>query len=346
MTTPRGHPPSPGPDDVARTGALPGAQASRPPGTPPEEPAGRLAAGDLVVGRYELTVHLNTGGSGEVWVARDQRLGRQVAIKCLHPDLAAQPHFLERFRKESQNTARLRHVNIAALLDHGRADDGGAYLTHELVVGDDLADLLTREGTLPPTTLIRILVQVLDGLQAAHAAGVVHRDVKPANVLVSARGTVKITDFGISRAVGQETMTSAGMVMGTPEYLAPELARGATAGPAADLYAVGVIAVEALTGERPFGGARPLDVLLAHVNDPVPEVSGAPPELAAVVRDLLAKDPAGRPASASAAADRLRDALESIRRPRRPGGDPVGRVDGTAPAAGDRAETAKEDGRE
>ncbi|MGC5629796.1 serine/threonine-protein kinase [Georgenia sp. Z1344] len=322
-------------------------QSHRPPSPQPGDvPGPRLAVGDLVVDRYELTVHLNTGGSGEVWVARDRRLERQVAIKCLRPDLAAQPHFLERFRKESQNTARLRHVNIAALLDHGRAADGGAYLTHELVVGDDLADILAREGSLTPSSVVRILVQVLDGLQAAHAAGVVHRDVKPANVLVSTRGTVKITDFGISRAVGQETMTSAGMVMGTPDYLAPELARGGTASPAADLYAVGVVAFEALTGQRPFGGERPLDVLLAHVGEPVPEVTAAPEPLAAVVQDLLAKDPAVRPASAAAAAGRLRDALNEIRRPRRATDGGVGRVDGTAPAAGDRAENAKEDARE
>ncbi|MGO1174260.1 MAG: serine/threonine-protein kinase [Actinomycetaceae bacterium] len=327
MTDHHAAPPSPRPDDV---------DAHR-------HRVTRLSTGDLVTSRYEVRTLLNSGGSGEVWAAHDTRLDRPVAIKCLRPELAGQPHFLERFRQESQNTARLRHANIAALLDHGRTGDGGAYLTHELVVGDDLADLLTRDGTLAPAAAVTVLTQVLDALQAAHAAGVVHRDVKPANVLVSTRGTVKLTDFGISRATGQETMTSTGMVMGTPEYLAPELARGGTASPSADLYAVGVIAYEALVGHRPFDAEHPVDILLAHVGEPVPALPGIPGALADVVRAMLAKDPADRPRSAAAAAEMLRTALTDIRTPRRGGTGRLGRVDDTAPAAGDPAENAKED---
>jgi serine/threonine-protein kinase len=294
-----------------------------------------LAPGDVVADRYRLERPLNAGGSSQVWVARDQRLDREVALKRLKPDLAASPQFLERFRKEAQNSARLRHANIATLLDHGRTGDGGAYLTHELVSGHDLADILSRRGRLEVDQTVRVLVQVLAGLQAAHAAGVVHRDIKPANVLVSARGTVKLTDFGISRAVGQSTLTRTGMVMGTPEYLAPELARGGPASPAADLYAVGVLAFESLTGHRPFGGEQPIDLLLAHVTEPVPDLPGVPEPMGAGVRDLLAKHPADRPTTASDAVGRLRSALGDIRTPRPRSNPSLGRVTRTATAADD-----------
>ncbi|WP_345042766.1 serine/threonine-protein kinase, partial [Georgenia daeguensis] len=294
--------------------------------------------GLVLGGRYELTTRIAVGGMGEVWEALDRRLGRTVAAKVLRPELVGDELFLARLRTEARNTAGLQHQNVAMLLDHGE-QEGSGYLVMELVLGETLADRLDREGTLAADDLVPLLVQACRGLHAAHTAGVVHRDVKPANVIIRPDGTVKLTDFGISLGANQEPMTSAGMVMGTAQYLPPEQAMGRAATPAGDVYALGVMAYECLAGHRPFTGSTQVDIAFAHVNQPVPPLpASVPAPVAAVVERMLAKDPARRPASALACACELEAALHRTtpRRSRR------------APAAGTRravrAEQRADDG--
>jgi len=267
----------------------------------------------LVLGaRYELTERIAVGGMGEVWKALDRRLGRVVAVKVLRPELVGDEQFLARLRTEARNTAGLRHTNLAMLLDHGEAD-GSGFLVMELVTGETLAERLHREGTLSSEELLPLLAQACRGLHAAHTAGVVHRDVKPANVMITPDGVVKLTDFGISLAANQAPMTSAGMVMGTAHYLPPEQATGRPATPAGDVYALGVLAYECLTGERPFTGASQVEIAFAHVNEPVPDLPGWVPEpVGAAVTRMLAKDPGNRPASALACAHQLEEVLSEL----------------------------------
>lgn len=265
----------------------------------------RPEAGLVLGARYELTTRIAVGGMGEVWEATDRRLGRTVAAKVMRAELAGDELFLSRLRAEARNTAGLRHENLAMLLDHGE-QEGSGYLVMELVRGETLADLLERERRIAPADLAPILVQACRGLHAAHTAGVVHRDVKPANVLIGAGGQVKLTDFGISLAANQAPMTSAGMVMGTAQYLPPEQAMGKPATAAGDVYALGVLAYECLAGHRPFTGETQVDIAFAHVNTPLPPLPGTvPAPLRAVVEQMLAKDPAARPASALACARAL-----------------------------------------
>ena len=253
--------------------------------------------------RYRLERRIAVGGMGEVWQAYDESLTRPVAVKVLRDEYAGDSGFLARFRTEARNSAALSHPNIATLLDYGE-QGGSAYLVMELVVGEPLSDVLERSPVLGAAQLIPILAQTARGLAAAHEAGVVHRDVKPGNILISRAGRVKITDFGVSRAAGQPTMTASGMVMGTAQYLSPEQAVGKPATPLSDLYSVGVVAYEALAGHRPFTGPTAVDIAVAHVNDPVPPLPAAVDKpLAALVLRLLDKDPAGRPQSADELAE-------------------------------------------
>ncbi|ROR72913.1 serine/threonine-protein kinase [Bogoriella caseilytica] len=266
--------------------------------------------GVLLGSRYELRERLAVGGMGEVWSALDRRLGRTVAAKVLRPELGGDDVFLARLRAEARNTAGLQHRNLAVLLDHGEGA-GLGFLVMELVHGETLAAWLDREGPMPPAQLVAVLVQACHGLQAAHNSGIVHRDVKPANLMLGRDGEVKLTDFGISLAANQATMTSAGMVMGTAHYLAPEQATGQPASPAGDIYALGVLAFEALTGRRPYSGTTQVEVATAHIHDPVPPLPAqVPPPLAAVVRRMLAKAPEQRPASALRCAQELAAAME------------------------------------
>ncbi|MBO0898581.1 protein kinase [Cellulomonas sp. zg-ZUI222] len=248
-------------------------------------------------GRYRLLRRIAVGGMGEVWEANDDALARAVAVKVLRNEFAGDAGFLERFRTEARNSAALHHPHIAALFDYGE-QEGSAYLVMELVVGEPLSDLLEREPVLPPRRLLPILAQTARGLHAAHQAGVVHRDVKPGNVLLARSGRVKITDFGVSLAADQKTMTATGMVMGTAQYLSPEQAVGRPATPLSDLYSLGVVAYEALAGRRPFTGPTAVDIAVAHVNDPVPPLpASVDRKLAALVLRLLSKEPSERPAS-------------------------------------------------
>lgn len=248
-------------------------------------------------GRYRLLRRIAVGGMGEVWEANDDALARAVAVKVLRSEFAGDSGFLERFRTEARNSAALHHPHIAALFDYGE-QDGSAYLVMELVVGEPLSDLLEREPVLSPQRLLPVLAQTSRGLHAAHLAGVVHRDVKPGNILLARSGKVKITDFGVSLASNQKTMTATGMVMGTAQYLSPEQAVGRPATPLSDLYSLGVVAYEALAGRRPFTGPTAVDIAVAHVNDPVPPLPASVDKpLAALVMRLLSKEPSERPAS-------------------------------------------------
>ncbi|WP_344382920.1 serine/threonine-protein kinase, partial [Georgenia ruanii] len=272
----------------------------------------RPRSGLVLGGRYELTERIAVGGMGEVWQARDRRLGATVAAKVLRAELVGNDLFLNRLRTEARNSAGLRHPNLAALLDHGE-QEGSGYLVMELVPGETLADRLEREATIAPAELLPILIQACHGLHAVHTSGVVHRDVKPANLIITPQGQVKLTDFGISLGANQAPMTAAGMVMGTAQYLPPEQAMGKAATAAGDVYALGVVAYECLVGHRPYTGATQVDIAFAHVNTPLPALpASVPAPVRAVVERMLAKDPAARPASARACATELEEARTGL----------------------------------
>jgi eukaryotic-like serine/threonine-protein kinase len=251
----------------------------------------------VLADRYELAEELGTGGMGRVVVAHDRLLGRDVAIKLLGPtpDEVAR----ERFSREARSAARLHHPNIVGVYDTG-VDGGRPYLVMELVRGRSLADLLKDEGPLEADQAVAITLGVLEGLEAAHRAGMVHRDVKPANVLLPDDGGVKLSDFGIAKALDETAtgLTTAGSLVGTPTYLAPELVGGSPPSPASDVYSVGCLLYAQLTGDPPFTEGEPLAIAYAHRNEPVPPIEDArpdlPPDLVAVVGRALAKDPSDR----------------------------------------------------
>jgi hypothetical protein len=237
---------------------------------------------------------------GEVWHGTDLALNRAVAVKLLHPEHASQPDGLARFRAEAQQAGSLSHPNIAQVYDYCEpASPDPAYLVLELVDGPSLARHLDA-GPLSPARTLDVIEQAASGLAAAHRAGLLHRDIKPGNLLLSEDGLIKITDFGIARAAGSVVHTRTGALTGTPAYLAPERFAGAPATPATDLYALGVVAHQCLTGQLPFAG-DPLVVALAHVERDMPPLpDSVPADLAALVADLTRKDPRARPASAIA----------------------------------------------
>ena len=260
--------------------------------------------------RYELLDVIGAGGFCEVWRAHDRVLDRQVAVKILDARYARDPEALARFRAEGQNAGCLTHANIARVYDFGEPRDGDLpFLVMELVEGPTLADVLA-EGPLDPARAMDIVAQAAAGLQAAHAAGLVHRDIKPGNLLLGPGGIVKVADFGISHTLDSTPLTCTGIVIGSPGYVAPERASGARASQASDLYALGVVAYECLAGAPPFEGTG-LEVALAHLNRPFPPLpSRVPAGIAALVARLTDKDPGNRPASAGVVAEhaiRLRD---------------------------------------
>jgi len=264
-----------------------------------------LSEGTVLGDRYTLTERIAVGGMGEVWAATDTVLDRTVAVKLLHPALSQESDFVERFRAEARHTAALQHPNIATVFDYGE-DDGTAYLVMELVVGQPLSQIIAERAPLSPKETIAILIQAAMALDAAHEGGVVHRDVKPANILVTPDGTAKLTDFGISRAVDSVPLTRTGQVLGTAQYLSPEQALGQSATASSDIYALGVVGHEMLTGERPFDTGSVVSTALAHVNQaPPPLPDTVPIGVRDVISAALAKDPADRPESAAAMAHAL-----------------------------------------
>lgn len=276
--------------------------------TAPEGPAS--PRGPLVAGRYRLLEAVGAGGMGTVWRAEDEVLGRVVAVKMLRHD-AADPDATRRFEIEARSAAAISHPNVVSVFDYGQEPTapGGhrPYLVMELVEGRSLAEELAERGTLSPDETRDILAQTALGLAAAHSLGVVHRDVKPANLLLGPAGQVKITDFGIARTAGSTALTRTGSMVGTAQYLSPEQAEGRASTPASDLYSLGVVAYACLTGSPPFVRANAPATMLAHLRDPVPPLPGTtPPALAELVLDLLAKDPSARPSSAAEVAARCR----------------------------------------
>ena len=266
----------------------------------------------LLAGRYRLESQIAVGGAGEVWRADDTVLARPVAVKLLRAEFTGHAETLARFRAEARHAGALSHAAIARVYDYGEpVPPHPPFLVMELVDGPSLAGVLAA-GPLGAARTMDVVAQVAAGLQAAHAAGLVHRDIKPANLLIDADGQVKITDFGIAHVAGSAPVTRTGTVVGTPAYLAPERLSGASATAAADLYALGVVAYECLTGARPFAGLAE-EVVAAHRERQLPALPPAVPgQVAQLITELTAKDPAARPASAAAVAERagrLRDAL-------------------------------------
>jgi eukaryotic-like serine/threonine-protein kinase len=269
--------------------------------------------GDLIADRYELEELVGTGGMSSVFRAHDRQLERRVAIKILHEHYAEDPEYLERFRREARAVARLSHPNIVTVIDRG--DDGGRqYIVFEHVDGENLKELVLRSGRLSVRRALELALSVADGLAFAHDHGLVHRDVKPQNVLLSSEGEVKVTDFGIARSLHMEHgVTQTGTVLGTGEYLAPEQASGKPVSPATDVYSLGVVLWELLAGDVPFVGENFVAVALRHVNEPPPPLRerrpDVSPRLDAAVQRALAKDPARRFPSMTAFAKELRACL-------------------------------------
>jgi eukaryotic-like serine/threonine-protein kinase len=294
----------------------------------------------LLGGRYRLSGRIAVGGMGEVWRGTDELLDRAVAVKLLSAAHALDEAFRARFRAEARYAASLSHPNIAQVFDYGETTgneeaaaglpSGGAYLIMELVQGEPLSAVIARQERLSPGDTLRIVSQSADALAAAHEAGIVHRDIKPGNLLVTSDGTTKITDFGIARAMWAAQashLTQTGMVMGTASYVSPEQATGGTITSASDIYSLGVVAYECLVGEPPFTAETPVAIAVAHMHRPVPPLpDDVPAPVAELVMNMLAKAPEERPQSARWVADRarqLRSSLPSSPDPAGPLADPL-----------------------
>ena len=257
--------------------------------------------GRLLDGRYAVTARIAHGGMATVYQATDTRLDREVALKVMHAELARDEEFRRRFIGEAKSVARLSHQNVVAVFDQG-ADGPFLYLAMEYVPGRTLKELLRDSGRFSPATALEIMTGVLDGLAAAHASGIVHRDVKPENVLLTADGRIKVADFGLARAQSAAGHTRAGLLIGTVSYVPPEQVTGGSTGPGGDVYSAGVMLFELLTGCLPFTGDTPLSVAYQHVNSGVPAPSALVPGIPAAVDQLVfaatSRDPARRPADA------------------------------------------------
>jgi serine/threonine-protein kinase len=256
--------------------------------------------GTLFDGRYQVVRKLGAGGMANVYLAEDQELGRRVAIKILNDRHAGDEQFVERFRREAKNAAALSHPNIVSIYDRGEAE-GTYYIAMEYLDGRSLKELIVQRGPAPVTVSVEYARQILSALRFAHRHGIVHRDIKPHNVLVDAEGRVKVTDFGIARA-GASQMTEAGSIVGTAQYLSPEQARGTDVDQRSDLYSLGIVLYELLTGSLPFNGDTPVEIAMKHLST-IPEAPSAkrpevPRDLDLIVTRALAKDPDDRYQSA------------------------------------------------
>ncbi|NMO56769.1 serine/threonine protein kinase [Actinoplanes sp. TBRC 11911] len=271
-----------------------------------------ISPGVTLGGRYRLDERIAGGGMGDVWRGTDEVLGRTVAVKILLPALLDEPGFAERFRGEARTMATINHPGVVDVYDYG-SDQQLAFLVMEYVEGDALSRTLSRVGRLTPARTMALVAQAADALQAAHENGIVHRDVKPGNLLVRPNGTLVLTDFGIARSALVGQLTAAGSVLGTASYISPEQAAGDVATSASDVYALGVVAYQCLSGHRPFDGATPIEIAMKHVRDtPRPLPGDIPPPVRAIVERALAKDPKARWPSASAMAAVARQAAASL----------------------------------
>jgi beta-lactam-binding protein with PASTA domain len=264
--------------------------------------------GSVLGGRYRLVELLGQGGMATIYRARDAQLDRDVAVKLLRTEFGQDPDFLARFRDEARSAASLNHPNIVSVFDFGEGADG-PYIVMELIDGQDLGAILRENGALPPRQAARVTAEVAKALHAAHVKGIVHRDVKPSNVLIGRDGRVKVADFGIARALTEAQFTLPGVTMGSVHYFSPEQARGETATVASDIYSLGIVLYESLTGQRPFSGDGAAAVALARLTSTPPRPSalrpGTPSELDAIVTRAMALDPAARYASAASMASAL-----------------------------------------
>ncbi|GAA2498508.1 serine/threonine-protein kinase [Terrabacter carboxydivorans] len=275
-----------------------------------------LGTGATLGGRYTLGAAIASGGMGDVWEATDDVLQRPVAVKVMRPQGSDDESFLERFRDEARGSASLHHPNIAAVFDYGE-EHGTAYLVMELVPGRTLGDIIRdSDGGMPADEVRSVLGQAALALSAAHEAGVVHRDVKPANIIVTPEGQAKLTDFGIARLGDGSGHTLTGEVLGTPDYISPEQALGEPATASSDLYSLGVVAHEMITGRKPFDMGTPVATAIAQVNDAPPELPGTVPlDLREVVDACLAKSASDRPADARSVAEAAGMPVGALRAP-------------------------------
>ena len=264
----------------------------------------------LLNNRYGVSGLLGSGGMAKVYLAYDEVLGREVALKVLREQYAENDEFVERFRREAQAAASLSHPNIVAIYDRGCSEDGSYYIVMEYVPGGTLKDRIVQDGPLAPHRAAELAAQIAGALGAAHESGVIHRDVKPQNVLLTAAGDVKVTDFGIARAASEASISGTSTILGTVSYMSPEQAMGKVVGPGSDLYSLGVVLHEMLAGKVPFEAETPMAVSMKHVNQPPPSLNetspGLPEGLNAIRAKLLAKDPKNRYASAAEVVEDLR----------------------------------------
>ena len=281
-----------------------------------------VQSNSLIDGRYTLGELLGSGGMGRVYRAYDGRLKREVALKVMAEHYAQTPEFVERFEREVRNVSSLDHPNIIRVFGSGEDENGSPYMVMELAPGGTLKDRIRSTGPLPPREAARVALQVAGALGSAHEAGIVHRDVKPENVLLTEAGDVKVADFGIARATEATAMTHTSMILGTAPYLSPEQARGEPVGPSSDLYSLGVVLYESLTGRTPFGTGEhlnPLAIAMKHCNEPAPsprtENRAVPEALELITLTLMRKRPEERHPDAAALAADLTAFLEGRRLP-------------------------------
>jgi eukaryotic-like serine/threonine-protein kinase len=279
---------------------------------------GTLNEGSLFAGRYVLRHKLGTGGMADVWLAEDQELGRRVAVKVLHERYASDDQFVERFRREATHAAGLTHPNIVAIFDRGESE-GTYYIVMEYVEGQTLKELIRSRGVCPVPVAVAYARQVLAALRYAHRAGIIHRDIKPHNVLVDGEGRIKVADFGIARA-GASQMTEAGSIIGTAQYLSPEQARGAPVDESSDLYSTGVVLYELLTGEVPFTGETPVEIAMKHLQQPPAPPSKLRAEIPAGLDHVVVRSLAKEAAERFRSAEEMDRELERVAR-----GDAVAR---------------------
>ena len=272
--------------------------------------------GNISGGRYALSELLGSGGMAEVFLAHDRILGRHLALKVLREEFAKDAAFVSRFRREAVSAAALNHPYVVQVYDQGRSEDGRLYIAMEHVPGGNLKDLITRRGPLDPAEAARLASQVAEALGAAHERGIVHRDIKPQNVLIDEAGDAKVADFGIALAASSSTTSGTNLVFGTATYMSPEQAMGELVGPPSDLYSLGVVLYEILTGTVPFEAEGALATAMKHVTEhPVPPRErdpSVPEAMDALVMGLLAKDPEDRCGSAFELAEDLRKARTEL----------------------------------